>query len=104
MVRHYATRKTFLMHLVTHALGEQCGLFVAAPLLEAKLYAPDDHCRRAQLAGVDLEFMLAAAARGSQSKTRRIFSITHSNPRTCESADFAYGRPSGPYRASTVRF
>ena len=64
MVRHYATRKTFLMHLVTHALGEQCGLFVAAPLLEAKLYAPGDHCRRAQLAGVDLEFMLAAAARG----------------------------------------
>ena len=32
------------------------------------------------------------------------FSIDHSNPRTCESADFAYGRPSGPYRASTVRF
>ena len=43
------------------------------------------------------EFMLAAAARGSRSKTRRIFSIDHSNPRTCESADFAYGRPSGPY-------
>ena len=76
---------------------------MVAPLHEAELYRPGDHYQRALRASVDLEHMLTAAAGGLPKGAVLIFLIGHSGPRTCETADFAYGRPRGPYWTSTVR-